>query len=54
MSVEYQPHFIVIVSHIAEQVKKGLCKIFACLNSFGLGYCIDEGHAVDNYHFVLR
>ena len=54
ISVEYLSHFIVLIGHVAELVKKELCKIFACLDSFGLGYRINEGHAIDNYHFVLR
>ena len=40
MSVEYQPHFIVIASHVAEQVKQGLCKIVACLNYLVLGIAL--------------
>ena len=40
MSVEYQSHFIVIACHVAEQVKKGNCKFFACHNYFGPGYFI--------------
>ena len=45
-------NLIGIASHVAELVKKDLCKIIAYLDSFGRGYCIHEGHAVDNYHFV--
>ena len=40
--VEYQPHFIGITSHVAELVNKDLCKIIACRESFGLGYCLHE------------
>ena len=46
-------NFIGIASHVAELINKDLCKIIVYLDSFGLGYCIHEGHAVDNYHFVL-
>ena len=41
--------------HVAELVKKDIhvCKIIACLDYFGLGYCIHDCHAVDSYHFNL-
>ena len=39
---------------VAEQlVKKEFCKIIACLDYFGLEYCIHDCYAVDNYHFNL-
>ena len=46
-------NFIGIASHVAELINKDSCKIIAYLDSFCLGYCIHEGYAVDNYHFVL-
>ena len=43
------PTSIVIACHVAELVKKDLCKIIACLDYFGLTYCIHDCHAVDTY-----
>ena len=53
ISDEYQLYFIGIASHIAELVKKDLCTIIACLDSFGFWYCIHDCRAIDNDHFVL-